>query len=149
MPTIRIDDEVYAWLQKQACPFEDTPNMVLRRVAGLDEPSRTCKASTEESKMTHTQAQPAASRRPAMMNGRQLNKEWDVGARHALFHRGGTWYNNLERFPGALFDPHGYVLFRTEDEYRRNPKVRVTQETNVPDGISSLSGYIRMSGKHS
>ncbi len=26
MPTIRIDDEVYAWLQAQAKPFEDTPN---------------------------------------------------------------------------------------------------------------------------
>lgn len=36
MPTIRIDDEVYAWLQKQARPFEDTPNSVLRRIADLD-----------------------------------------------------------------------------------------------------------------
>jgi len=35
-PTIRIDDEVYAWLQKQANAFEDTPNTVLRRVAGLN-----------------------------------------------------------------------------------------------------------------
>jgi hypothetical protein len=36
MPTIRIDDDVYEWLQKMARPFEDTPNSVLRRVAGLD-----------------------------------------------------------------------------------------------------------------
>jgi hypothetical protein len=36
MPTIRIDDEVYAWLQQQGRPFVDTPNSVLRRVAGLD-----------------------------------------------------------------------------------------------------------------
>jgi len=36
MPTIRIDDEVYLWLQGQAKPFEDTPNTVLRRIAGLD-----------------------------------------------------------------------------------------------------------------
>jgi hypothetical protein len=35
-PTIRIDDQVYAWLQQQAKPFEDTPNSVLRRIAGLD-----------------------------------------------------------------------------------------------------------------
>jgi len=34
-PTIRIDEEVYAWLQTQARPFEDTPNSVLRRVAGI------------------------------------------------------------------------------------------------------------------
>lgn len=36
MPTIRIDDEVYEWLQKMARPFEDTPNSVLRRVAGIE-----------------------------------------------------------------------------------------------------------------
>lgn len=35
-PTIRIDDEVYKWLQSQAVPFEDNPNSVLRRLAGLD-----------------------------------------------------------------------------------------------------------------
>lgn len=32
---VRIDNEVYTWLQKQAKPFEDTPNTVLRRIAGL------------------------------------------------------------------------------------------------------------------
>lgn len=37
MPTIRVDEEVYAWLQKQARPFEDTPNSVLRRIAQFDE----------------------------------------------------------------------------------------------------------------
>lgn len=37
MPTIRIDEEVYAWLQNLACPFEDTPNSVLRRIAKLDD----------------------------------------------------------------------------------------------------------------
>lgn len=37
MPQIRIDDEVYAWLQGQAKPFDDTPNSVLRRLAGLDD----------------------------------------------------------------------------------------------------------------
>ena len=37
MPTIRIDEEVYAWLQNLACPFEDTPNSVLRRIAKLNE----------------------------------------------------------------------------------------------------------------
>src|SRR5690348_1730482 len=34
-PTIRIDDEVWAWLQSQGRVFEDTPNSVLRRIAGL------------------------------------------------------------------------------------------------------------------
>ena len=34
---IRIDDEVWAELQKRARPLEDTPNSVLRRVFGLPE----------------------------------------------------------------------------------------------------------------
>lgn len=44
-PTIRIDDEVYAWLQGQARPFDDTPNSVLRRLAQLEAPDKTKKAS--------------------------------------------------------------------------------------------------------
>src|SRR5215467_1359148 len=35
MPTIRVDDEVYRWLQSQAIPFEDNPNSVLRRLARI------------------------------------------------------------------------------------------------------------------
>jgi hypothetical protein len=35
MPTIRIDDDVYDWLQQRAKPFVDTPNSVLRRELGI------------------------------------------------------------------------------------------------------------------
>ncbi len=44
MATIKVDGEVYRWIQSLAEPLEDTPNSVLRRVAGLDKsdkPSRT------------------------------------------------------------------------------------------------------------
>ena len=37
MPTIRIDDDVWRYLQGKARPFEDTPNDVLRREFGLQE----------------------------------------------------------------------------------------------------------------
>ena len=36
MPVIRIDDEVFAELQRGAKPFVDTPNMVLRRLLQID-----------------------------------------------------------------------------------------------------------------
>ena len=75
--------------------------------------------------------------------GKQLNKQWGVNAMHALYHREGLWYNNLQRFPGALFDPKGFVLFSTEQEYKNSPHLRVTQETNVPKGISSMPNYVR------
>src|SRR5690242_10404314 len=36
MPVIRIDEDVLAWLKREARPFEETtPNAVLRRMAGL------------------------------------------------------------------------------------------------------------------
>ncbi len=137
-PTIRIDDEVYAWLQKHARPFEDTPNSVLRRLAGLDQ--------GEEEVMLEKHPSAAKFGKTSGrlgLTGRQLNKEWGVGARHALFHKDGTWYNNLERFPGALFDPEGYILFKTEEDYIKSPYVSVGKETNIPKGISSIPGYVR------
>jgi hypothetical protein len=36
MPTVRVDDQVYSWLESQVRGFDDTPNLVLRRVAKLD-----------------------------------------------------------------------------------------------------------------
>ena len=36
MRTIAIDDAVYSWIEGQIKTFEDTPNVILRRVAGLD-----------------------------------------------------------------------------------------------------------------
>jgi len=78
------------------------------------------------------------------LNGRELNKKWGVGVRHALYHKDGHWYNNLERFPGALFDPNGYLKFETEQEYKDCSQISVGEETNVHGGISSIPGYIRV-----
>jgi hypothetical protein len=49
VPTIRVDDDVYEWLQQRAKPFVDTPNSVLRRELGI----------------TDTVPTPAAGSRPA------------------------------------------------------------------------------------
>jgi len=143
MPTIRVDDDVYAWLQKQARPFEDTPNSVLRRVAGLGSTAKPelVQATKGAKAMASTAANATASER---LSGRKLNELWGVGAKHALYHREGCWYNNLERFPGALFDPNGYVLFETEQAYKSSRHLRIAQETNVTNGISSMAGYKRM-----
>jgi len=46
--------------------------------------------------------------------GRDLNELWQVGALHALYREDGKWYEHLERFPGALFDYNGYVIFKTK-----------------------------------
>jgi hypothetical protein len=135
-PTIRIDDEVYAWLQQKAAPFEDTPNTVLRRIAGLggdasvsnDSPTR--RAEGVSGMKTNS--------------GRALNEQWNIGAEHALYHKDGKWYERLEKFPGALCDPNGYVLFATEREFLECPALNIGIKVNVVGGIRSLPSYRRM-----
>jgi hypothetical protein len=157
-PTIRIDQDVYAWLQKKARPFEDTPNSVLRRIAGIDEPIEESSLQITES-VSSPLSRPGKSINPGQpqsgkirtmprrVNGEILNKEWKVGARHALYHKDGTFYENLERFPGALFDPDGYILFKTEEDYRHCKYFIITEKTNAHRGIHSIPGYIRVNRK--
>lgn len=136
MPTVRVDSDVYAWLQAQARPFEDTPNTVLRRVAGLDAARPEVKTGVQRSRV--------AAPTQKQLSGRKLNELWGVGAKHSLYHREGSWYNNLERFPGALFDPGGYLVFPTEQDYRSSRYLKITQETNVANGIATVPGYVKM-----
>jgi len=76
-------------------------------------------------------------------SGRRLNREWAVDANHALYHKDGTFYENLERFPGALFDLNGYVLFKTLEEYESCPYLDRGEKLNIRGGISKMPGYIR------
>ena len=77
-------------------------------------------------------------------SGRALNKKWQVGAEHALYRQDGKFYMHLNRFPGALFDEDGYVLFKTENEYLNCSSIKIGARVNVKGGISSLPGYVRM-----
>ena len=152
-PTIRIDDEVYSWLQKNARPFEDTPNSVLRRLAGLNDSKRLREfqvsepikqnpvGAQEPQKLSRKNIKHQAPLR--MTKGVRLNEEWKVGARHALYHRDGFFYENLEYFPGALFDPNGYVLFKSKEDYLNCPYLQIGVKTNVPKRIASMPGYVR------
>ena len=130
MPTVRVDDEVYEWLKSQAEPFEDSPNSVLRRVAGLDSNKNLV-------------GRPSGSIRERL-SAKKLCKLWNVDVQHALYHREGTFYENIRRFPGALFDYHGYVVFDTEQDYQMSTYLLKGQKLNVPGGISSIPGYIKV-----
>jgi hypothetical protein len=78
--------------------------------------------------------------------GRVLNKKWGVGAQHALYSEKGTWYHVLERFPGALFDANGYILFESKRDYESCPQLNRGDELNVPGGIASIPGYVKKEG---
>ena len=75
--------------------------------------------------------------------GRILNEKLSLGALHALYREDGCWYQNLERFPGVLFDLHGCKVFPTKEAYESCPQLRRAQQLNVDGGISSIPGYVR------
>jgi hypothetical protein len=77
-------------------------------------------------------------------SGRELNRKWKIGAAHVLYHKDGTWFHVLERFPGALCDPQGYVLFFDKEQYVNAPQLKIGARTAVPAGINQLPGYVRM-----
>jgi prevent-host-death family protein len=77
------------------------------------------------------------------LTGRRLNNEWQVGARHALYHHEGTWYHQLQRFPGALFDSNGYVLFRSQEEFLNCPMLNIRKDVHIPNSLAAIPGYIK------
>lgn len=154
-PVIRIDDDVYAWLQGQARPFDDTPNSVLRRIAKLDLATATSASLEVRAINPHDERVPRSTTRSSTppspteerLNANILARRWKVNARHQLYHKDGTWYNRLKKFPGALFDPNGYVIFKTEKEYLTCPQVSVGEQTNVRPHLSAIAGYVRMTNE--
>jgi hypothetical protein len=75
----------------------------------------------------------------------RLNEAWGVGASQVRYSNDGHWYATLARFPAALFDAHGYVLFVTEEEYRTSPHISIGKEISVrKPGISAIPGYVRV-----
>lgn len=77
-------------------------------------------------------------------SGERLNELWGVGARTAYYHKDSHWYMIPRLFPAALFDPHGYILFRTEQELQNCPYINIGERINVQIRIFQLPGYHRM-----
>jgi hypothetical protein len=142
MTTIRIDEDVYCWLRAQAVPFEDTPNSVLRRLAGLDKKSETAIQTNAGNEGANQMIKTDV--RGRRITGKYLKELWKVDVIHALYHQDGTFYENLHMFPGALFDDNGYVVFKTEHDYSTCRYLDIGQKLNIHQGISSIPGYKRM-----
>ena len=74
---------------------------------------------------------------------RRLAEKWGVVARQVRYSDDGHWYATLARFPAALFDARGYVLFATEAEYLGSTDIHVGKQISVPrPGISGIPGYV-------
>jgi hypothetical protein len=153
LPTIRIDEEVWAWLKSLAVPFEDTPNSVLRRVSGIDAsdvetpripftPPRIHDLRTTERPPAHASLgaapSPPSGRR---VTGEWLNKTFHLHAAHALYHKDGLLYERFTQFPGVLCDARGWVRFENEEEFVNDPAVSIGAKVNVAGGIASHPRY--------
>jgi hypothetical protein len=74
----------------------------------------------------------------------RLKEKWGVNAVQVRYRETGNWYAPLKRFPAALFDLHGYILFPTKEAYRTpSPYIHIGKQISVPKGISAIPGYVR------
>jgi 5-methylcytosine-specific restriction enzyme A len=85
----------------------------------------------------------ADASRARPITGKFLNELWGIGAEHALYSFDGTWYHRLTRFPGALCDSEGYVLFATKAAFDHCSFLRIRQDVGCPGGIHQIPGYVR------
>lgn len=76
-----------------------------------------------------------------MITAKKIENIVMTGAAHVRYRRDGGWYHHLKKFPGALFDYHGYVIFETKEQYEGTAALIRRQDLNVKNGISTLSGY--------
>jgi hypothetical protein len=137
--TIRIDDEVWAWLKGMAQPLEDTPNSVLRRVAGLNQ-VKTQKADPEKERGGRIMLTTSGSR-SARITGEALNLKFKLGAKHALYHKDGTFYEQLRDFPGILCDDGGYVMYASQAQFERDSQLNIGQKVNIYRGLAHHPQY--------
>jgi hypothetical protein len=76
-------------------------------------------------------------------SGENLKRQWNIPAVQVRYHKDGKWFMPLERFPDALCDPNGYVVFHNEQEYQSSPYLEIGQRVNVRGGISKVPSYVR------
>ena len=100
------------------------------------------KCNSERNQVSH---RISGERAPRSSSGAERKEKWGIDARHVLYRKNGKFYMPLERFPGALCDDNGYVLFKSEADYRAaDPKyLRIGVRISVPKGISNIPGYVR------
>lgn len=85
---------------------------------------------------------------PRSNTAKQLARLWKLNVRHALYRKTGDWYHQLERFPGALLDAEGYVIFETREAFHACSRLRIKQDVSVLEGgIKLIPGYTRVSDR--
>jgi len=80
-----------------------------------------------------------------IQRAKELASRWGLKVRHALYRKTGNWYHRLTRFPGALLDADGYVIFESEETFEGCPQLQVRKQVSAPKGIKAIPGYVYVS----
>jgi uncharacterized protein DUF3883 len=67
-------------------------------------------------------------REETKVTGRSLAKRWGLRVKHALYRKTGDWYHQLRKFPGALLDADGYVIFESEEAFKACPQLQIGKD---------------------
>ena len=81
-------------------------------------------------------------------SGEQLTKQHKIPASQVRYHWKGDFFMPLDKFPGALADVHGYVVFEDEKGYLNDPDLDhrgsgKNPRLGVPGRISKHNRYIK------
>jgi hypothetical protein len=57
-------------------------------------------------------------------SGENLKRQWGIPAVQVRYYKDGTWFMPLERFPGALCDPNGYIISKMSRSISRHATLR-------------------------
>jgi hypothetical protein len=77
------------------------------------------------------------------ITGDFLNRRYKLGARHALYHKDGKFYERLTDFPGVLCDSRGFVRYSSLQEFERDSRINIGVKVNVPGSLSGHPRYER------
>ena len=77
-------------------------------------------------------------------SGENLKKVWHIPASQVRYHKDGTFFMPVDKFPAAFCDMNGYILFRTKDEYEMSSYIEIGNRVNVRTGLCRIPCYVKM-----
>lgn len=80
-----------------------------------------------------------------IQRAKELATRWGLDVRHALYRKTGNWYHRLTKFPGALLDADGYVVFESEQAFETCRQLQVRKQISAPKGIKAIPSYVYVS----
>ena len=87
---------------------------------------------------------------PGNRTGRELLRRWGLKVQQALYRKTGDWFHQLTKFPGALIDANGYIIFETQESFKACLQLRRGKDpdrnggwVSAPQGIKALPAMFK------